>query len=694
MLHHFDKVVMMVGLQNGQQDIDGDDAVCDAIDLEDEEQPNSNFAIIQPMATPLPVMSMTVLSIVGFFMHSRLILLRANDTFGGFKVMLSEFLSANVSSPFIFFMVKEFGVDEVPFWTGILVSTFFLSQFAASLLWTTIASYTSPRLVLILTLSGSALSTVVFGCSSTLPVAMVARLAQGMFAGGIGVAKAAVVGITDESNEPTVWGILGFCWGMGGVAAAVIGGIFERPATKWKVFDRVFFRGLPYFLPCAIASAVMLTGGALACFLAPDIRPRARRVSFDTGKLTTAVATSLVLVQHSTSRISSIRSVVPRSLVKKISLSQVFSEGDSCMPLLSSSLPGGYSSIATNDLGSRAGSRSRWFDSLGRRSVNPLAIPNDHESEGVSGRGRALHRVLREQGSLSRNRDITPRPVDRTDTNRFFPRSDTFDSAISIPVSLSIVDRIFPLDATSVSGPFIPEPPVPHPLPLAPIPEAISSLPGMLAEKPEGGQVQWKDELPIGLITQYGLLALHTTTHDQVFLAYFTRKYEEGGVGFGAEEFAGLIALMCGFQLVYQFYLYSKIGPPNGPFTHLTIFRASWVLYIISYLSVATYRGVFSGGSLMVALVGSTAIRYCGNTFAFTSIAILINTMTPPSSVGYANGVAQSVVSLARCFGPVLGGLLWSVSTDLNPSMYWISFVGCVGVCAAAVVHGMVIEMK
>jgi hypothetical protein len=30
--------------------------------------------------------------------------------------------------------------------------------------------------------------------------------------------------------------------------------------------------------------------------------------------------------------------------------------------------------------------------------------------------------------------------------------------------------------------------------------------------------------------------------------------------------------------------------------------------------------------------------------------------VTPPNAVGYANGIAQSIVSLARCVGPVIGG--------------------------------------
>jgi len=75
--------------------------------------------------------------------------------------------------------------------------------------------------------------------------------------------------------------------------------------------------------------------------------------------------------------------------------------------------------------------------------------------------------------------------------------------------------------------------------------------------------------------------------------------------------------------------------------------------------------------------ISHSAVRYCGITFGYTSIAILLNyselylilylshirflidkllIVTPPSTVGYANGIAQSMASLARCIGPVVGG--------------------------------------
>lgn len=86
------------------------------------------------------------------------------------------------------------------------------------------------------------------------------------------------------------------------------------------------------------------------------------------------------------------------------------------------------------------------------------------------------------------------------------------------------------------------------------------------------------------------------------------------------------------------------------------------------------------------------ALRYCGSTFCYTAISILLNysmnlsfqsefglksfSVTPPNAVGYANGVAQSIVSLARCVGPSLGGYVRFTSWT---AFHWLidSFMGC-----------------
>ncbi|KAJ8073254.1 hypothetical protein PM082_020124 [Marasmius tenuissimus] len=504
MRHNHDEIAMGMALERrGDVQADEEDMInvtraTEGVEEARETRPQLLVppVLLPPVAAPLPTLSMVVLSIV----------------------MLSEFLSGNVSAPFVLFMVKGFGVDDTSFWSGILVSTFFLSQFSSSMFWASIAGRTSPRLVLVVTLLGSAVSTFIFGCSKSLGVAIASRLVQGVFAGGIGVARGSVTSIADKSNESKAWAILGFCWGMGGIAGAVIGGTFERPAEKWpslSIFNNPLFVKLPYLLPCTIASLIMLNGAFLACLLAPNVGPKKPKVSFDNEKL--PVPLSPLFEPETASKFGPIRSSNPRPIHKKIS--QLFNKNtvDAQTPLLSSSFPK-YSSMEAGVGDSRFGDDN---------------------------------------------------------TEQSFPQMDTIEA--------------------------IAEPAVPIPVPLPPIPESHRG-----AVKEIG--IRSGAKLPLALIVQYGLLALHTTTHDQIFLSYFVSPYEDGGVGLGAGDFASL--------------------------------------------------------------------------------------MTPLESVGYANGIAQSIASLARCVGPVLGGSLWSLSTESNPSRFYLSFVTCAVACAAAFIHGLWIKSR
>ncbi|KIK56875.1 hypothetical protein GYMLUDRAFT_775377 [Collybiopsis luxurians FD-317 M1] len=131
---------------------------------------------------------------------------------------------------------------------------------------------------------------------------------------------------------------------------------------------------------------------------------------------------------------------------------------------------------------------------------------------------------------------------------------------------------------------------------------------------------------------------------------------------------------MCLAQIFYQFYLYPNLGPPRGRFSHITMFRLGSLFFVPSYLSVILYRVPFASveedGNLpfMAALKLST-------TFGYTAISILLNYMTPPDAVGLANGIAQSIIGLARCIGPITGVLLWSVSIKENHNGYSLGFI-------------------
>lgn len=87
-----------------------------------------------------------------------------------------------------------------------------------------------------------------------------------------------------------------------------------------------------------------------------------------------------------------------------------------------------------------------------------------------------------------------------------------------------------------------------------------------------------------------------------------------------------------------------------------------------------------------------SAVRFCGSTFSYTAVSVLLNysaywlwvsasstvyvlLVSPPHVVGFANGVAQSTVSLARFVGPILGGTVRRKFYWCQSDLFLILFV-------------------
>ncbi|KAM6503416.1 hypothetical protein JOM56_000359 [Amanita muscaria] len=739
---------------------------------------------VEVRATPLPTLPMIVLCIT----------------------VLGEFLCANVSTPFILFMVKGFGQfdDEaqIGFWTGILVSAFFLTQFLTSLLWATIAEKHGRRTVLVASLLGSAITCVTFGTCTSLHQAMTVRLLQGIFAGAVGVARGSVPFVTDASNEGRAYAILGFCWGMGGVSGAIVGGAFETPAAKWpQIFGGIqIFVTYPYLLPCSIAAIITLTGSLLACFLGRDggLREGAIHLPPEKDSLPSpipeedsnpgtppfderspllqrpGVAESIRTISRKLSSLSNYLPGLREPDHPSVPLSPSISQTPRASSRVSRADGSAYgysgnhrprltsrnNSFALNRRPSMASSL-RWrgtgdaMDSsqdlnfaqkllmANENAVNNIAdlwvaaaMNVDNEDPFESGdeaeeiteendpsldqRGR---RTSRKQSMMS----ITQQPPRSARPSRGQFSAARYHSSPVAPIrhpsvafsitsalttrrSSTPVPTIFShsgvetpravLDAQdllyrSEAGPGFPDT-------LRPIMESRQPSDGITSSDMEAltsKPPSLISQLPISVIIQYGMLALHSTTHDQVFMSYILSDYADGGLELNAGYFARLIAMMCLAQIAYQFYIYPNLGPPRGKFSHLSMYRLGSVMFIPAYLFVIHLRpfvmpaSTESGGVVVsFGLILATALRYCGITFTYTSISILLNYMTPPEALGYANGIAQSIVSLARCFGPTLGGYLWSISVKDEPSNFYFAFCACAGVAAICALHSLTIR--
>ncbi|KAG6841094.1 hypothetical protein C0991_001901 [Blastosporella zonata] len=598
---------------------------------------------------------------------------------------------------------------------------------------------------------------------------------------------------------------------MGGVAGAIIGGSFERPAVKWpEVFGNVtLFVTYPYLLPCALAALVTFIGSILSCFLGRDGGPREGAIrlgpekidahppipeeesvppspTYDTrerpsfvGNLRKRVSQKLsgYFTQrvHDAHRTTPMESPTPTSAVPlsipgtRLERTRTFSR-TSRADGSAYGYTGGYrnrlSSNATA-FGARHGSmastlrrrRGSNVDSetpdlnfaqrllmANENAVTNIAdlwvaaamnVDNEDPFESDSEAEEDFGEVIEEEGEGDDAVDGSSTPAPRRGSHRpsnatsILPQnafSSSLRPSVSHPNTLRHPSISFsqPPYGTPTSRRYSTVAPSIFAHPGVKTPSAVLDAQQLLArsdadalssgdvldsisearrpavEDPDVESLAEKppsltSQLPILIIVQYGLLALHTTTHDQVFMSYLVSDYDSGGLNLNAGHFAQLIALMCLAQIAYQFYLYPNIGPPRGRFSHLAMFRVGSLLFIPAYLSVILYRPFASANDdgnflVMTALAFSTAVRYCGITFAYTSISILLNYMTPPNAVGYANGIAQSIVSLARCIGPVIGGYLWSTSIQDNPSGYPLGFLACASVCALSVLQSYLIR--
>ncbi|PWN31331.1 uncharacterized protein FA14DRAFT_128358 [Meira miltonrushii] len=174
-------------------------------------------------------------------------------------------------------------------------------------------------------------------------------------------------------------------------------------------------------------------------------------------------------------------------------------------------------------------------------------------------------------------------------------------------------------------------------------------------------------QLPLTFIAHYALLSLHSSTFDQVFMAYLVTPFKSGGLGLTAAHYAELIAALAFFQIGSQFYFYPKVGPPQGKFSHLSMMRLGTSLYLPVYVLFASLRAFLHPSTdaiVMSFMILFASLRLLANTCSFTSVSILMNATTQPHLVPLANGLAQTTSSAARFVGPLVGGMLWAKGVE------------------------------
>ena len=181
-------------------------------------------------------------------------------------VCLSLFCDAySVTSlfPYVAFMVLDFGlvssISAAGYYAGFLSGARGLAKVAGSLLWGPLLDSFGRRPVILGSLIGTFLSSILFGFSRNFTWALIARFLTGLLSGNAVAARVYLGEITDPSNRAKGMGFVPLIWGVGRIISPLFGGLLARPALQYpRFFSGQFYREYPYFLPNAFGALFTL----------------------------------------------------------------------------------------------------------------------------------------------------------------------------------------------------------------------------------------------------------------------------------------------------------------------------------------------------------------------------------------------------------------------------------------------------
>ena len=137
---------------------------------------------------------------------------------------------------------ERFGAS--PATVGLLVASFSLAQLVFAPVWGRVSDRVGRKPVLVLSLAGTAVGSLVTGLAGSLWLLFAGRIVDGISGASVSVAQAAVADIAPEDQRARLMGLLGAAFGLGFVAGPAIGALAVLGGPH-----------VPFLLAAAIAGA-------------------------------------------------------------------------------------------------------------------------------------------------------------------------------------------------------------------------------------------------------------------------------------------------------------------------------------------------------------------------------------------------------------------------------------------------------
>lgn len=167
--------------------------------------------------------------------------------------------------PYLPEMIESFGVpkNEIAKWAGAASAIFSLGQCLTSIFWGRASDTYGRKKVILLGLFNTMVTSLVWGFSTSLPMALVARAIQGAGNGNVGILRTMVAELCPwKELQPRAFSIMPLVYNIGSVFGPAIGGALSNPlgVDVTKPRGDSFFKKYPFALPNIVGALLFLTG--------------------------------------------------------------------------------------------------------------------------------------------------------------------------------------------------------------------------------------------------------------------------------------------------------------------------------------------------------------------------------------------------------------------------------------------------
>src|SRR5437660_2055833 len=142
--------------------------------------------------------------------------------------------------PLLPLYARRFGASAAT--VGALFASFSVAQLLLAPVWGRLSDRVGRKPVLVLSLAGTAVGSLMTGLAGSLPLLFAGRIVDGMSGASISVAHAAVADVAPPAQRARLFGLLGAAFGVGFVAGPAIGALSALGDAR-----------LPFFVAAAVA---------------------------------------------------------------------------------------------------------------------------------------------------------------------------------------------------------------------------------------------------------------------------------------------------------------------------------------------------------------------------------------------------------------------------------------------------------